>query len=66
MFFGNSIIRFFNISWLNCEEYGKNQYSNLGYKLENVNKPFFYFSITVATAPIFDYLLEFQIDFKEH
>ena len=26
MFFRNSIIRFFNISWLNCEQFPKNQY----------------------------------------
>ena len=28
MFFGNSRIRFFKISWLNCKHYGKNQYKN--------------------------------------
>ena len=26
MFFGNSRIRFFIISWLDCEQHGKNQY----------------------------------------
>ena len=26
MFFENSGIRFFEISWLDCEQYGKNQY----------------------------------------
>ena len=26
MFFGNLRIRYFWISWLNCEQYGKNQY----------------------------------------
>ena len=26
MFFGNSRIRFFQTSWLDCEQYGQNQY----------------------------------------
>ena len=26
MFFGNLRIRVFRISWLDCEQYGKNQY----------------------------------------
>ena len=41
-------------------------YSHLGLKRDNINKSFFYFSITVATAPIFGYLLQFWVDFKKH
>ena len=26
MFFGNLRMRFFKIGWLNCEQYGKNDY----------------------------------------
>ena len=41
-------------------------YSHLGVKTGQHQQTFVYFSITVATTPIFDYLLEFQVDFKEH
>ena len=39
-------------------------HSRFGFALQN--KPFFYFSITAAMAPSLGYLLEFQVDFKEH
>ena len=32
LFFGNSIIRFFKTSWLDCEQYGKNQYKKKEHK----------------------------------
>ena len=35
MFFENSGIRFFKISWLDCEQYGKNQYKKKNNRINN-------------------------------
>ena len=34
VFFGNSKIRFLKISWLNCEQYGNNQYKKKEHNFE--------------------------------
>ena len=34
-------------------------------KTDDIEEPFFYFTITVRTAPIFGYLLQFEVEFKE-
>ena len=38
----------------------------MGQKWDHINKYFFYFTITVAILPIFGYLLEFWVEFKEY